>query len=136
MQKSSHPADSPDTKQVAIFQHPAWQPSDDRLAVWITWDASSGRWWFVCTFDTHAHARAARFRWDWQARQWVSDDAEIVASAIRYCNSSARAALAAANLNASIPYCEHGTSWDGSVRCFLCAAARRGLWQEVAAKRG
>ena len=51
MQKSSHPADSPDTKQVAIFQHPAWQPLGDRLAMWITWDTGSRSWWFVCTFE-------------------------------------------------------------------------------------
>jgi len=105
-------------KTEMVNPHPACAPTVDKLAVWIDWDARRHRWRFHCTFDTQAFARQAKFRWDPECREWVTEDPQIVAQAAKYLNASGRAALFAAIVGTTTAKCPHGTPRDPRSRAY------------------
>jgi hypothetical protein len=109
-----------------ILSHPAWNPPPGEHATWVSWDYQKQRWWWICTFTTAYLPRKAGFIWDWRNRQWFCTDASQVARhAIEYCNPSAIAALAAAEVCEKGPRCRHGKPRTPRVICLRCSASQR-----------
>lgn len=80
--------------------------------------ATANKFIAVTSYEERAIPKAARFRWDPQARHWWTDDADIASNLIDFADAKARAILDKGGENKAAEIAaSRADDWDGDIPC-------------------